>query len=283
MLIMETLSQIAHKYTTFLVDITGVLSDGKQYNPQAIQALISYKILGKKIVLLNNYPRDSHSLIQETHINEECYTHIWTSGEYMKHTLCKQSKPLKFFFINSHTHLWCNSSSKDSCTQVDNVSECDFIVIEDFPVAGMYTNHQLIEEYASSLKYYEKPIICLSREKQDIYGSHITYQIGELGELCEKIGIKVTYIGKGDKSFYKSCFTHCSIDPTSDSILLIGDNLLTDIATAQNFVQMYESINNTTLNLHTALITSGIYHNSDKALHEINLHNIKPTYLSHSL
>ena len=283
MLIMDTLAQIAHKYTVLLVDITGVLSDGKQYNQHAIQTLLKYKILGKKIVLFCNYPRDAKALVYETNLNEECYNYIWTSGEYMKHTLCRQSKPLKFFFINNHAHVWCDVSAQDSCMQVNTAEECDFIVIEDFPVSGMNTNHHLIEEYALSLKNYDKPIICLSREKQDVYGTHMVYQIGELGELCENMGMKVTYLGKGEKAFYKSCLSHCAIDIERDKILFIGDNLITDITATQEFVKKYEEINGVKLHLDTALMSGGLYNTVEKTLHEIELSGVKPTYVISSL
>ena len=70
------LSQVQSKYDAFFVDLWGVIHDGIQLYPGAIEVLENLNKLNKRFVLISNAPRPSKSVkkflcgleISKTHI-----------------------------------------------------------------------------------------------------------------------------------------------------------------------------------------------------------------------
>ena len=72
----KRLSEIYHKYDGFFIDLWGVVHNGIQLNPGAIEVLENLNRLNKRFVLLSNAPRPSKNVekflcgleISKTHI-----------------------------------------------------------------------------------------------------------------------------------------------------------------------------------------------------------------------
>ena len=77
--LIKGLNQIHENYDTFLVDLWGVIHDGIQLHPEAINVLENLDKLNKKFVLITNAPRPSKSVqkysnlaFEKTNFSEGC-------------------------------------------------------------------------------------------------------------------------------------------------------------------------------------------------------------------
>lgn len=282
------LNQIMHDYDIFLIDIWGTLYDGQNQYKDAMMCLLKLKLFGKKVILFTNYPSSAQELVQELpFLSPEFYTSIFTSGKCFeilfndklsqlekKHQ--KKDQTFKVFFISNRPKKWFKDNIKYQ--QAHNLDEASLVILEDFPNESMHLNHSLLTDYAKSLASYNKPIICLNPDRHTLLENKLIYKIGELAYQCELLGADVKYIGKPNKSFYETCALENNF-ALSDKVIMIGDNLDTDIAGAIS------------ANIDSLLVTdTGIYSsnidNSDKAdslnkkyLEKMRNSNIYPTYI----
>src|SRR5258708_13234450 len=80
-------SQIASDYDGFVLDLWGVIHDGVNAFPHAVDCLSHLRDAGKKTLLLSNVPRPNEAvrtMMRGMGIEDALYTDILTSGEAVR-------------------------------------------------------------------------------------------------------------------------------------------------------------------------------------------------------
>ena len=125
-----------------------------------------------------------------------------------------------------------------------------------------------LDKYNNSLSYYRKllkhytdlKMICTNPDLIVHRGSKKEYCAGTLAELFKNLGGKVIYFGKPYPEIYKFCLK------VNESVLVIGDNIRTDIKGANK------------MNIDSLLITDGIHKKDFSNLSEKKYETILKKY-----
>ena len=219
------LSLIHDKYDTFLIDLWGVVHNGINLYPGAIDVLENLIKLNKKFVPISNAPRPSKSVekyLLNLKMNKIFLKNIFTSGEAALQALKKNTFGKKFFHLGPKRD---DDLIKGFEKNKTNLESCDFILC-----TGLFENEE------SSLDYYEKllrkytnlKMVCTNPDLIVHRGTKKEYCAGSIAAIFEKLGGVVIYFGKPYPEIYNFCIKKNEI------ILAIGDNIRTDIRGANN-------------------------------------------------
>jgi HAD superfamily hydrolase (TIGR01459 family) len=236
--LIKGLSQVQSKYDAFFIDLWGVIHNGIELYPGAIEVLKNLNKLNKRFVLISNAPRPSKSVkkyLLNLKMDRSLLKNIFTSGEAALHTLREKIYGEKFYHIGPERDKDLIIGFEKNKT---SLKECDFILctglIEDVKNS--------IDYYKNLLKKYTKiKMICTNPDLIVHRGTQSEYCAGALALAFEQLGGKVVYFGKPYPEIYNFCVRK------NECILAIGDNLRTDIRGANNM--KFDSL----------FITSGIH------------------------
>src|SRR5690606_20505091 len=81
---------VVDQYDAFIIDLWGVIHNGRKPYPCALETLKNLKDLKKTTLLLSNSPRRvfaSEAHLEDMGLARNLYTHIYTSGEDTHHGL----------------------------------------------------------------------------------------------------------------------------------------------------------------------------------------------------
>jgi len=219
------LKQVQSKYDTFFIDLWGVMHNGVQLYSEAVNVLENLMKLNKRFVLMSNAPRPSVS-VEKFLINlkmSKVFTkHIFTSGEAALRALKKNSHGKKFYHIGPKRDNDLIVKFKKNKTTID---KCEFILC-----TGLFENEvNSLNYYKNLLKeYIEKKMVCTNPDLIVHRGSKSEYCAGTIAQTFEKLGGEVVYYGKPYPEIYNFCIKK------KENILVIGDNIRTDIRGANN-------------------------------------------------
>ena len=223
--LIKGLSQIQSKYDAFLIDLWGVVHNGIQLYPRAIDVLKNLNALNKKFVLLSNAPRPSKSVekyLLNLKMDRVFLKNIFTSGEAALQTLKKNVYGKKFYHIGPQRDKDLISGFEKNQA---NLEKCDFILC-----TGLFENEEESLDYYKNLlnKHTKLKMICTNPDLIVHHGSRSEYCAGTLALTFEELGGKVVYFGKPYPEIYNFCIKK------NETILVIGDNIRTDIRGANN-------------------------------------------------
>jgi HAD superfamily hydrolase (TIGR01459 family) len=232
--IIQGLSSIAPAYNGALCDIWGVIHNGKQAFPDAIEALIKFQKSRGPVVLISNSPRPRHELInqlRQLHIPDHAYTNIVSSGDVTREILADYA-PL------------------GPCWRIGDPREDG--LYEGLPVdlTGSFDRASFIsctspydDTKETPEDYRERFIIAINHEitmicaNPDLYvhrGNQLITCAGALAKLYADLGGKVIMAGKPYDPIYNHALSLIDRDLSDKAgILTIGDGLPTDIKGAQ--------------------------------------------------
>lgn len=239
------ISQIIEDYDFLILDIWGVIHDGKSLYPDVKETLRYIKSKNKKICLLSNAPRRANKVkqfLEEMLITQDCYDFLLTSGEAVYQHLERNAENLyrefgkKYFYIGPKKDLDLLKSLDYS--MVKSADEADFAI-----TTGFDNDSSTIDEKLPQIldaKKYNLPLICANPDL-------IVVRIDNSEMLCagviakeyEKIGGKVFYFGKPHAKIYETLINNFNKKFAQEidrkKIIAIGDGLETDIKGANNF------------------------------------------------
>ena len=228
------------KYDAFILDIWGVLMDGLQPYPGAINCLEKLRSCGKKIVLLSNAPRQSHIVAEKLNsigISATLYDHILSSGEATRLTLSKHPDLVPEGL--GTTYFYIGPDRDSGLLDGLNYSVSNDLKASNFILAtGPLNGSDALDSYDELLKNscsLRLPMICANPDHLVVrQNGERLLCAGALAGRYEELGGRVVYFGKPHKEIYSICLTQLSEFPKSN-ILAIGDTLQTDIKGAQDF------------------------------------------------
>ena len=231
------LSEITDTYSLILCDIWGVVHNGNNIYPEAVNTLLAYLEAGGNICLITNAPRRSEA-IRDYLLNmgvapDICNT-IVSSGDCSYAWLSSiVDRPLFHIGPEKDNSLFVRLDLKKV-----NEFECLECICTGF-----------FNEYIESISDYQKILetllergIVIHCANPDLYVNKGSVRLpcaGLIAQSYSQMGGKVVYFGKPHHFIYDLALetANQSMRKTvsKDSILAIGDGLNTDIAGASNF------------------------------------------------
>ena len=252
----EGLSSIAQNYSLFYIDLWGVIHNGISLYKEAINVLQQLKKNDKEFVLLTNAPRPNTTVkdfLEKMGLDNNFRKHVYSSGEAALDYLKKNFSTEKFYHIGPPRDFdlfkaFEKKKSKD-------IDDCDY-----FLCTGLFDNKSEDLNYYKDLleKKIKKKMVCTNPDLIVDRGSKRELCAGSVAMVFEKMGGEVVYFGKP----YPEVYNQSNIKKYK-KILVIGDNLNTDIKGANNL--KYDSL----------LISNGIHKK------EINQKGIKKVVKSY--
>lgn len=228
------LAEIATRYQGFIIDQWGVLHDGGDPYPDAIECLTSLRALDKQIVLLSNSgKRAAHSgeRLREMGFGPDLFDAIVTSGEACWQALHDRNDPAIATF-GDRCYLWSRGDDEAhveglGIQVVENAEEADFLYL-----AGV-KDYAELEPFVAVLETGAKrgiPLICANPDIVAIYPNGGRGMApGGVARHYEQLGGTAIYVGKPHRPVYDLCLKKLGQLPR-DGILGIGDSLEHDIA-----------------------------------------------------
>jgi len=218
--LIKGLSEVQEKYDAFFIDLWGVIHNGIQLYPDAINVLENLNKLNKRFVLISNAPRPSKSVeryLINLKMDKAFLKNIFTSGEAALQTLKKNIYGKKFYHLGPKRDVDLIRGFEKNQTSID---KCDFILC-----TGLFEDKERSLNYYDNLlkKYTKLKMLCTNPDLVVHRGTKKEYCAGSVAAIFEKLGGTVAYFGKPYPEIYNFCIEK------NETILAIGDNLRTDI------------------------------------------------------
>ncbi len=282
----ESLSELINQYDGFIIDLWGVIHDGTNLYPHALNAIEKLKEMQKTVIFVSNAPRRAEvvvDILRRLKIPKNLYKQIITSGEIVFESVKKQpgvyskSGENKYYYIGPERDATLMHGL--GYERVRTMDKAAFVVC-----TGFEDGFEKIEAKTAELKKVLNaglPLLCANPDISvvKISGEKLLCA-GAIAREYEKMGGKVFYFGKPYPDIYESTLTKMGTI-AKDRILAIGDGLETDIKGANN------------AGISSMLVTGGILKvelglndgeiPSDEILNKIIADNPKPDFVTSEL
>ncbi len=244
------LSKIAENYDTFLIGFNGVLSEGNTLLPDAVKAVNNLLHSGKNVILLSNTAQRVMSLateLQQNGVNPMAFACIMTAGEILHYQL--KARNGDFAAIGNNFYLLGAKANKGVFSGLDyqavpNIEMAHFIYMDEVASSADTLDKYLPElEHAVSLGL---PFVCAGNDTSCFKEGKISLAPAALAEQYAVMGGRIITLGKPESRIFSYCLSALK---NTGSVLVIGDNLATDIKGAE------------LLNLDAMLLSKGIHVN----------------------
>lgn len=261
------LSDIINDFDTFILDQWGVLHNGEDAFPEAIEALTFLKEHNKKVVILSNSGKTgtfSYGRLQDSGIDRDLYLDVLTSGDHMRHNF--NAGKFKSLGHQALHFAWDNDQSVlDDCQLTEATAENASLIL----CCGVDRGD--VEAYREDLTiaYHKKLELVLSNP--DIVAmtpeGNLKTCPGAIAMAYQEMGGKVHWHGKPQIELYKMCET---LVGGWDNAIAVGDSLAHDIAGAN------------AAGINSLFITSGIHAKAisdEKSIEQLSdNYSVKPTH-----
>ena len=140
--LIKGLSEIQSEYDAFFIDLWGVIHNGVQLYPGAINVLENLNKLNKRYVLISNAPRPSKSVEQyliKLKMDKAFLKNIFTSGEATLKILKKNIYGEKFYHLGPERD---KDLIKEFKKNKASLNKCDFILC-----TGLFENEEVSLDY----------------------------------------------------------------------------------------------------------------------------------------
>lgn len=244
------IQDVIDQYDAFIIDLWGVIHNGRKPYPHALDTLKKLKDLKKTTLLLSNSPRRvfaSEAHLADMGLPRDLYTHIYTSGEDTHQGLKNRpdawhqrlGKSLYHIGPDFHHPMYDGLFYE----KVGTPDEADFLLM----TGAEYANISDYEEILKAGLERNLPMLCANPDRVVVHDGKIILCSGGVAHHYEEMGGDVFYHGKPYPAVYQPVLKLLE-DTSPARILAIGDSLTTDIKGAQS------------QNIDGVLIMSGIHH-----------------------
>ncbi|ABM04166.1 HAD-superfamily subfamily IIA hydrolase like protein [Psychromonas ingrahamii 37] len=267
MKIINGLKDIINDFDTFILDQWGVLHNGGEAFPEAIQALQFLKEHNKKVVILSNSGNTgkfSHTRLQDSGISRALYLDVLTSGEHMRHNF--NSGKFKALGKNALFFSWDEDASVlEDCGLTESaIQDASFILC-----CGVARGD--LSHYTNDLKLAYQRNLELVVSNPDLVAMNPDGSLkicpGSIAKAYQEMGGIVHWHGKPQSDIYKMCN---ELVGGWDRAIAVGDSLEHDIAGANG------------ASISSLFITSGIHSteiSDQKSIVNLcNTFSVKPSY-----
>lgn len=259
------ISSLSSAFRLVLCDLWGVVHDGRQANPEAVDCLRHFIDAGITVYLVSNAPRPSSTVVRQLQgfgIDDDCYNGVVTSGDMTRAAI---SGDLRIELPGAAClHL---GPERDNalfegleCMRMPWGAQPDFDVADFIVCTGLIDDEkETAEDYRSFLTEAAQRnllLICANPDVTVMRGAVAIPCAGAIASVYESVGGNVRYFGKPYPEIYQFCLdkwrdrlaSEGSPDRLApEQVLAVGDSLRTDIAGARR------------MDFRSVLITDGIH------------------------
>jgi HAD superfamily hydrolase (TIGR01459 family) len=235
--ILPGLSAFIGPYQGLILDLWGVVHDGHEPYPGALDALVRLRAEGKLVCLLSNAPRRCAPVaarLAELGISPAHYDHLLTSGELTFEALRNPPDAWHAALGRRFLHI---GPARDRTvfagvarTAVAAPADADFMLN-----TGIANYGETLADYEGLLVACAErglPMVCANPDLVVLIGTTMEICAGTLALRYEELGGQVRYHGKPHPPAYRSCLERIGITDRN-RVVAIGDSLRTDVAGAE--------------------------------------------------
>ncbi|MBR0654911.1 TIGR01459 family HAD-type hydrolase [Plastoroseomonas arctica] len=239
MKILDGIAGIAEHYDAFILDLWGVVHDGRAPYPGVLDALAQLRARGKRIVFLTNAPRRSwfiDAMLAKMGVERGLYDETLSSGEVTWRVLRDRTHPFlaglggRAFHIGPERDL--SVIEENVATLVATPGEADFLLnTGPDPDRGPKS----VEPYRPVLEACLAaglPMICVNPDRAVMVAGERLLCAGAFADVYRQGGGRVLEIGKPDPTVYGPVLAALG-DPALSRVLAVGDTPHTDLAGAK--------------------------------------------------
>ena len=230
-------SSLAERFDGFILDLWGVIHDGVNAFPHAVDCLARLREAGKRTLLLSNVPRPNEAaqtMMRRMGIPDDLYTDILTSGEAVRRHL---QDPPDLWWAELGQRVFHLGPERDrgvmeglSLTKVPEPADANFVLNTGPDDHRNPTELAEFEGVLQECARHHLPMICANPDMQVIRGGVRVLCAGSLAARYQELGGDVRSIGKPDPAIYQPVLQ--SLCLPVERVLAVGDALHTDIAGA---------------------------------------------------
>ena len=231
------LSDLSGRYDAVLSDVWGVIHNGVEAFPEAVEALRAFRKAGGRAVLITNAPRPSGPIIamlDRLGVPRDAYDAIVSSGDATR-AMIEKYRGMPIHHVGPATEDDALYEGLD--VHRTSAEEAKVVVVTDLD-----TDDDTPEMYRERAKLWlsrKLPMICANPDRVVEHGDQIIYCGGALGDLYAAMGGMVYMAGKPYSPIYEQAFAMAenaagkSLDKSR--VLAIGDSVRTDATGAAQF------------------------------------------------
>lgn len=242
------IAAVADRYSAYILDVWGVLHNGRAPYPGVRECLQRLRGAGKKVLLLSNAPRRAArvgAMLTRLGIPEAEYNHVVTSGELTREALAAGvlgPKAKRYFCLGPEE----DGGLLDGLDlqRVEDVAAADFILAIGF----FDPQRDTLQSYAplfAAARVRDLPMLCANPDLEVMWGGRHLPCAGTLAQAYAAEGGAVRLFGKPIRETYDAVIRWLGLPPKV--VLAVGDSLRTDIAGANG------------AGLDSLLVTGGIH------------------------
>ena len=238
--ILDGIAPVADQYDGFVLDLWGVVHDGKRPYPGVPGALAELKKRGKRVAFLTNAPRRSWAvgrLLDSMGLDRALYDGIMSSGEIAWRLMKRRDHPFfaglrgrRAFHIGPERDL--SVAEEGAADLVADPADADFVLnTGPDPERGSVD----AERYRPALEAAfarRLPMLCVNPDRHVMVGAERLICAGALADIYLALGGAVLEVGKPDPAVYDPVLELLGLSARR-RVLAIGDTPHTDLAGAQ--------------------------------------------------
>jgi HAD superfamily hydrolase (TIGR01459 family) len=232
--IIDSIKDLGGRYKAWLVDIWGVMHNGRRAFPRAVAATRDFRKQGGIVILLSNSPRPSPSVQEQLRylgVPDDAYEATVTSGDLTRHELGKHEGATVYHLGPERDRpIFHGIDVRRGPQEQAELIVCSGLFDDETETPDNYLGQ------LRGLAARKLPMICANPDHLVERGDRLVYCAGALASLYERLGGSVVYAGKPYAPIYLLALETISElagrKVKRSEVLAIGDGVNTDIAGA---------------------------------------------------
>ncbi len=236
--ILDGIAPLADRYDGFVLDLWGVVHNGKRPYPEAPHALAQLKARGKKVVFLTNAPRRAwfiQGMLDRMGLDRALYDGIMSSGEATWMMLHARQHP---WFARLGRRAFHIGPERDLSVVEEGVAElvatpgeADFLLnTGPDPDRGAHGTDAYVPALLECARH-KLPMVCVNPDRAVMVGSERVICAGALADIYKPLHDDIFEVGKPDPTIYEPVMELLGLSDRG-RVLAIGDTPHTDLAGA---------------------------------------------------
>lgn len=235
MRLLSGLSEIAPGYDGFILDLWGVVHDGRAPFPGALPALHALKAAGKPVVFLTNAPRRARVIeaqLAGMGIPRDLYAAVVSSGEVTRSLLLERRHP---FFAPLAPRAWHIGPERDLNVLeglpdelVEHPSEAGYVLNTGPEPRLGQTDLSGYLPLLRAARAAQLPMVCVNPDRHVVVAGETIIAAGTLADAYLDLGGSVFEVGKPDPMVYGPAVAALGLSPGA-RVLALGDGPRTDL------------------------------------------------------
>ena len=229
---LDGLRDIAGDLSLVICDLWGVMHNGLQVHPAAIEAITKVRDAGVASIFLSNAPRPRYHVRKQLirmGMPDALTDYIVTSGGLARDAVRSSYKGAKLYHLGPEEDR--NTVEGLSVDEVEHPDDAEVILATGLEFLDVERHRGLLLN-ASKRRV---PFLCANPDRVVHVGDKLYTCAGAIADLYEAMDGPVQWFGKPTAESLHTCVSERGLSPDTDPnrVIMIGDSLQTDIAGAK--------------------------------------------------